>query len=276
MKASFALAFVVWVLVFFMGSRVATAQDIPVHTVAVNDIEMAYRDVGNGEPLVLLHGFLSCADEAWAPFVEPLSARYRLIIPDLRGHGHSTNPAGTFTHRQSASDVLALLDELEVTRFKAIGISSGAMTLLHIATRDPARVESMVLVGATSYFPEQARAMLRDVTLESLPTEVEEMTRACATRGDKQVRQLVTQFHGFKDSYDDMTFTPPHLATITARTLIVHGDRDEFFPVEIAVELYRAIPAAELWIVPGGGHVPIYDPLVPFAATALRFLNGGE
>ena len=58
------------------------------------------------------------------------------------------------------------------------------------------------------------------------------------------------QFQGFADSHDDMNLTPADLAKIKARTLIVHGDRDEFFPVEIPVEMYRAIPGSQLWIVP--------------------------
>ena len=66
------------------------------------------------------------------------------------------------------------------------------------------------------------------------------------------------QFRGFKDSYDDMNFTPPYLLDDRARTLIVHGDRDEFFPVNIPVEMYRAIPKSFLWIVPNGGHVLVY------------------
>jgi pimeloyl-ACP methyl ester carboxylesterase len=90
-----------------------------------------------------------------------------------------------------------------------------------------------------------------------------------------QVRQLVAQFNGFKDSYDDMTFTPPHLRTIKARTLIVHGDRDEFFPVSIPVAMYQAIPGSALWIVPGGDHVPIFgDREAGFLKTALTFLRG--
>lgn len=65
-------------------------------------------------------------------------------------------------------------------------------------------------------------------------------------RGDEQIRELQQQFHIFKDSYDDMNFTPLYLSTIAARTLIVHGDRDPFFPVEIALEMYRSIPGAYL------------------------------
>jgi len=53
----------------------------------------------------------------------------------------------------------------------------------------------------------------------------------------------------------------------------VHGDRDNFFPVEIAVNIYRSIPDAALWIIPDGDHVPIYDSTIPFTSTALKFLG---
>jgi pimeloyl-ACP methyl ester carboxylesterase len=76
-----------------------------------------------------------------------------------------------------------------------------------------------------------------------------------------------------KDSYDDMNFTEPYLSTVTARTLIVHGDRDEFFPVDIAVGMHRGIPRSALWIIPNGGHIPILGPLAPvFQDEALSFL----
>ncbi|HEX6669498.1 MAG TPA: alpha/beta hydrolase, partial [Gemmatimonadales bacterium] len=82
-------------------------------------------------------------------------------------------------------------------------------------------------------------------------------------------------FHGFKDSYDDMTFTEPTLQSITARTLIVHGDRDLFFPIAIPVQAYEAIPRSYLWIVPNGSHVPIFEPQArEFQGLALPFLDG--
>ena len=172
--------------------------------------------------------------------------------------------------------MFALLDALGVKQFKAMGISTGGMTLIHMATQQPSRVESMVLVGATIYFPEQARAIMRTATVASLTPEVYERRRRVHKHGDEQIRDLQQQFHDFKDSYDDMNFTRPYLSTVTARTLIVHGDRDQFFPVEIPVEMYRSIPNAFLWIVPRGGHVPIFDPAVPFAATAQTFLKGEQ
>lgn len=240
-----------------LSSQQALSQVTPEgQTVPLNGIEMYYETVGEGEPLVLLHGFTGTG-AAWETIAEEFSAHYRLIIPDLRGHGRSTNPSQQFTHRQSALDVFALLDLIGVDRFKAMGISTGGMTLLHMATSQPERVEAMVLIGATSYFPEQARVIMRRSSPDSMTTEQLERGGQAHSRGLEQARELSTQFHAFKDSYDDMNFTPPYLSTITANTLILHGDRDGFFPVSIPVEEYQAIPNSYLWIVPNGGHVPL-------------------
>lgn len=244
------------------------------HTVRIDDdIEMYYEEHGAGKPLVLLHGF-GGSGENWQPFAEELSQHHRLILVDLRGHGHSTNPTDKFTHREAAKDVFLLLDELGVGHFSAMGISSGGMALLHMATSQPERIDAMVIVSATSHFPDQARAIFRRASFGNLPQPVQVMYRQCAKRGDLQIRQLITQFNAFYQDHDDMNFTADSLSTITARTLIVHGDRDRFFPVEIPVAMYRSIPEAALWIIPGGDHVPIYDSTVPFTATALRFLAG--
>ena len=72
-----------------------------------------------------------------------------------------------------------------------------------------------------------------------------------------------------------MCFTPPLLATITARTLIVFGDRDFLYPVSLAFDLHAAIPNSHLWVVPNGGHGPVFGAHAPqFAETALAFLRG--
>jgi pimeloyl-ACP methyl ester carboxylesterase len=71
-----------------------------------------------------------------------------------------------------------------------------------------------------------------------------------------------------------MNFTPPYLSTIKARTLIVSGDRDPLYPVEIFVEMYRAIPRSQLWIAPNGGHMPVFGAArAEFVRTALEFLR---
>ncbi|WP_028981432.1 alpha/beta fold hydrolase [Sporocytophaga myxococcoides] len=243
------------------------------HTVQINNIEMYYEEYGVGKPLVLLHGFGGCAQN-WHPFIAKFSEHHRLIVVDLRGHGYSTNPDNKFTHREAANDVFLLLEKLGIGQFSAMGMSSGGMTLLHMATSQPKRIDAMVLISATTYFPDQARAIMRRASFATMPQQVQEMYRECAKRGDEQIRQLIAQFNAFHENYDDMNFTAQNLSAITARTLVVHGDRDNFFPIEIPVSMYRSIPDAALWIIPGGDHVPIYDSTVPFTSTALRFLDG--
>ena len=75
-------------------------------------------------------------------------------------------------------------------------------------------------------------------------------------KGEKQIRQLIIQFNNMAEEYDDMNFTVPYLSTIKSKTLIIHGDRDVFFPVDIPIISYKAIPDSYLWIVPNAGHMP--------------------
>jgi len=243
-------------------------------TYHLDDMEMYVETRGDGAPLVLLHGFTgSGADWRWV-FKEPPQG-YRLIVPDLRGHGRSTNPSMQFTHRQSALDVFAMLDRLEIAQFKAIGMSAGGKTLLHMATQQPQRVDAMVLVSAAHYFPAEARVLMAQMTVERQSEAEWALMRQCHTHGDEQIRALWQQGNAFKDSYDDMNFTPPYLSTIAARTLIVHGDRDPFYPVRIPMEMYASIPRSYLWIIPNGGHGPIFgEASEQFATTAMAFLNG--
>lgn len=224
-------------------------------SVQVNGAQLHYTEEGSGEPLLLIHGFGSCGAD-WGTIAEALAQKNRVIRIDMRGHGRSTNPAGAFSHAQSAEDIRALLDSLGIEKVRAIGFSSGGMTLLQLATRHPDRVERMVVIGATTHFGDQARKILTSVSYESLPPEVREHFVHCATRGDQQVRMLVGQFRAFGDSQDDMNLGAADLGRIKARTLIIHGDRDEFFPVEIPLAMHRGIRESALWIVPNGDHRP--------------------
>ena len=243
------------------------------HLTTVNGIQMYYEVYGEGAPLVLLHGTPGTG-RAWEPVIPYFAEHYQLIVPDLRGYGHSTNPENDFTHRQMALDVIALLDRLEADEFEAMGISSGAITLLHMATQQPTRLESMVLIGGTPYVSEQSRTLVREWILDSANWDWEEL-RQLHVHGDDQIQAIIDGLHHYVNTYDDVNFTPDYLSTITAKTLIVHGDRDQHFPVSLAVELYTSIPNAYLYVVPNGGHVPIMDERVElFTQTALEFLRG--
>lgn len=243
-------------------------------TITINGMQMYYVTYGQGEPLVLLHGYTGSGGD-WELFLPDLAKEYQLVMPDLRGHGRSTNPSMTFTFRLAALDMFALLDHLGIDQFKAIGMSGGGNTLLHMATQQPGRVAAMVLVSAASYYPAQARAFMRDYMVDKLTDEEWRVQRQRHQHGDEQIRALWRHGQAFKDDYNDMNFTPPFLATITARTLIVYGDRDLLYPVHIAVEMSTAIPHSYLWIVLNGGHVPVfYNMCEPFIRTVMPFLGG--
>ncbi|HJT56426.1 MAG TPA: alpha/beta hydrolase [Ktedonobacteraceae bacterium] len=246
----------------------------PGQTVSINGMQMYFVSYGSGEPLLLLHGFTGSSRD-WTMFAPELLEEYQLIIPDLRGHGRSTNRLREFTFRQAALDVFALLDYLGITQCKAIGVSGGGNALLHMATQQPDRIKAMVLVSATSYFPVQARKMMRQFKIEDRTDEEWQFMRQSHKHGEEQIRALWMQGQRLKDSYDDMNFTAPFLSTITASTLLVYGDHDPLYPVHIALEMYTAIARSYLWVIPNAGHSPIFGDLRPsFTRTVLSFLRG--
>ena len=241
----------------------------------LNGFQMYLEQRGDGEPLLLLHGGTGIGADWGLVFTAGDPAGFRVIVPDLRGHGRSTNPSRAFTFRQAAADVLALLDHLGIARATAIGLSMGAKTLLHVATQQPDRIEAMVLVSATPYFPAPARAAMAQLSTDRFTDAEWAAHRLRHVNGDDQIQLLFDQMRALKDHHDDMAFTPPLLATITARTLIVHGDRDPLYPVELALEIYRAIPASALWVVPNGGHGPIFGgQAAEFVRVAVDYLSG--
>jgi pimeloyl-ACP methyl ester carboxylesterase len=244
----------------------------------VNGAELYYEIHGQGDSdLVLLHGFFG-SGAIWHPWLHLLTQRHRVILPDLRGHGRSSNPSGVFTHRQAAQDILALCEGLGVRRFCGIGASTGGMTLLHAALQAPEAIEAMVLIYATTHFPESARRIMahHDPTKLTTAESAQETAqrRTLHRRSDDQVRALWEQFYAFRLDTEDMALTEGDLARIRARTLVVHGDRDAFFPVEIPVALYRGIPWAYLWILPGWGHGPLETHAEEILTLGQRFLCG--
>jgi pimeloyl-ACP methyl ester carboxylesterase len=240
----------------------------------VNGIRMYYETHGEGEPLILLHGFFG-SGTTWESYVDELAKHFRLIIPDLRGHGRSTNPAKEFTHRQAALDVYALLDELKIEKFKAMGISSGGNILLHMATQQPERADAIVLIFAMSYHSDEARENIRQWTMEEVPDKRKRDLRERHKGGSDQIHALIAQFYKIAERYDDMNFTPPYLATINARTFIVHAERDKYIPISVPVEMYRNIPTSYLWVVPNGKHaVPEGKFKTTLIEKSMEFLNG--
>lgn len=230
---------------------------------AEGPLALTYRDQGRGEPLLLVHGFFgSGADFQHLPGLAP---GWRTIAPDLRGHGGSFSVGHPFCFRDAALDLIALLDALGVQRCRALGLSAGALTLLRLSVLQPARLTRMVLVSACAGFPPEARAFMRSHVGEARLREPAPSAREDA---------LLATAQGFAEGLDDAQLTAAELAAITAPTLLVSGDRDPLYPLEVAHQLQRALPAAALWVIPGEGHMPVFgaarDELVRRAQAFLR------
>jgi len=132
---------------------------------------MSYLDVGSGPVIVLGHSYLWAAD-MWAPQIRELSRRYRVIVPELWGHGQSgALPAGTLTLSDIARHHLELLDTLGIEKFVLVGLSVGGMWAVELALLRPSRVVGLVLMGTfvgSEPAPSQARylSMLDTVAFE--------------------------------------------------------------------------------------------------------------
>lgn len=100
----------------------------------VNGTTIAYQEQGEGETVVLLHGF--CGSSAYWEKVLPLLAeQYRVICPDLRGHGSTDAPMGAYTIEQMADDVVGLMEELGIEKYTLLGHSMGGYVALSLAQR---------------------------------------------------------------------------------------------------------------------------------------------
>ena len=251
--------------------------------VQANGLNVYYEAWGAGEPLVLLHG-ATVTHSMWAQVAPALAARYRVIAPDLRGHGRTDNPAGAFTYRLLADDTAAFIEALELEQPNVCGWSDGGQVALELGMHYPNLARSLV-VGAAQYtYPDHYQAamglmgfmapgvVLFDQTERAAPGFLELMRALhCPTHGPGYEETLLTQLctmYLTPLKYDRADF-----ARILRPTLIITGDRDWGIPLEEALGLYRQIPLAELAVISRGDHaLPNSRPAL-FAATVLDFLQ---
>ncbi|NIM92789.1 MAG: alpha/beta fold hydrolase [Anaerolineales bacterium] len=231
----------------------------------INNIKLYYDDHGDGQPLVLVHGF-SSSGELWTPFIPPFKDRYRIIVPDLRGHGYSTGEPETMNHRRFAEDIIALLNHLQIDQAHLVGHSSGGMCFLFIGIDYPHRVHSLSLISATYTFDEYARNQMRNIAaeLENDTEGIAESNRIHGpTHGEDYWKVLREVFLTFTTNPDELLSDPEDMNAIRCPVLIMHGDRDEIFPVNIPVTMYKSLPNSELCILQNTTHaLPAERPTV--------------
>jgi pimeloyl-ACP methyl ester carboxylesterase len=115
------------------------------------DLQLRYRDIGRGEPIVLLHG-LALSLEDWVGIGDSLAVDHRVIALDLRGHGRSSKLTDRARFGTAmADDVVRLLDRLRIQRAHLVGHSMGAAVAANVTARYPARVATATLIGSPSY-----------------------------------------------------------------------------------------------------------------------------
>jgi pimeloyl-ACP methyl ester carboxylesterase len=230
----------------------------------INGAALYYEERGAGAPLILVHGGLSSGAE-WEPVVRELAIGFRVITPDSRGHGRSSNPAGELSYARIADDIAALIATLGLERPLVGGWSDGGQVTLELGARHP-RMSSALIVGAA--YPdfdagglrEAHRALLgadeRGVPdaahLDGQLGEFAEEIKALHPGGAEQWDRLVRQTAPMWLDYEGLR--PDELEAIHTPVLVLAGDRDELVPLDLSVSLYRALPKAELAICPSLSH----------------------
>jgi pimeloyl-ACP methyl ester carboxylesterase len=206
---------------------------------------------------VLAHGFTGTG-EGWTDVAAAFTERYRVIVPDLRGHGRSTGAPETIRLDRFAADLVALLDHLELERAHFVGHSGGGQALLILGTRSLPRARTLTLVGTPPAWDEPVRARLRRLT-DKWPTEPGWIDEQRRRHGDDHWRVLLDTLRAWADDPAVPFCQPADLAAITCPTLVFHGDRDWVYPLSIATALYQALPNAELAVQSVVDHGPQRD-----------------
>jgi pimeloyl-ACP methyl ester carboxylesterase len=239
----------------------------------INGLKIYYEESGKGIPVILLHHFFATASQ-WKTYVPELAKKYRVIAVDLPGHGRSDymDTTKVFLHKKTTEYIIALIDFLKLDSVYLVGASSGGSIALYLATLRPDLVKRAIVIGGIIYRSKQVREIVAGWSKDPNVTEI-------AIHGEEKARLLHKQFTHFSQLYGDPAFTPDVLFTISAKTLIIHGDRDQFVPISSAWEMYQNIPNSNLWIVPNGGHFcspPYLDSKneSDFIKRTMEFLNG--
>lgn len=248
-------------------------------------VTLEYSEAGKGTPVVLLHGFPLCA-AIWHEQQRRLSDRYRVITPDLRGHGRSPVPSGVYEMDLLARDVLALLDSLDISKAVIMGHSMGGYVTLAACKHAPERFLALGLIasqaGADTEEGRQGRYKMADkVAAEGSKVVVEAMIPklfAADLPADapiiEQVRQMIlsTQPAGIIGSLKGMALRPdsgPLLANLNIPVLLLAGDKDQIIPPEKAKAIASAIRTATLTTLANAGHMPMLE-LPEETTTAIR------
>lgn len=255
--------------------------------IEVGEQSIAYRSAGRGPALVLLHGFL-CDSRVWRRELETLSDQFRVVAWDAPGAGGSGDPPDPFTITDWALALAALLDAIGIERAHVLGLSWGGLLAQELYRQQPQRCLTLILAdtyaGWKGSLGEQAaeQRLARCVRESTLPADefvarwVPHEFFADATQElADEMASVVSQFHplGFRLMAKTLADNDTNdlLATIQVPTLLLWGAHDQRSPLSVAEHFRRAIPRAELTVIPSAGHVSNMEQPNTFHTHVRRF-----
>ena len=207
-----------------------------------------YAEHGGGDPLVLLHpGGAGVDSRALEPQVAAFASRFHVYTPEQRGHGRTPDADGELSYELMAADTARFLEEVSGSPVRLLGVSDGAVVALTLALRRPDLVQRLVLAAGVFHRDGWHAGVLDGEPPEFLRASYTELSPDGPEHYPVVVGKLAA-LHA-----EQPTLTPADLAQVQCRTLVMVADDDEV-RLEHALAAYRAIPDAELAVIPGTSH----------------------
>jgi pimeloyl-ACP methyl ester carboxylesterase len=208
-----------------------------------------YDERGSGDPLVLMHGGL-VDNRFFEPNIDALAEHFHVYMPERRGHGHTPDVEGPITYQLMTDDMVAFLEVVVGQPADLVGHSDGAFIAMMIAIQRPDLVKRVVMISGS--FDKSGDAVPdAEWDVDAIDAFLGESYGEVSPDGRDHFRVVAAKI-------GDMSAKEPHvdvaeLAKIRARSLLMFSD-DDLQTLEHEIEMYRAIPNAELAIVPGTSH----------------------
>jgi pimeloyl-ACP methyl ester carboxylesterase len=243
-------------------------------------LRIHYRDTGRGDAVVLVHGFASTAEHNWddTGWIAELSARYRVIAPDVRGHGLSDKPdaRAAYGYANMGADVTRLMDHLGLEHAFLVGYSMGASIAIELMLSHPERFRAIVL-GGIAYDDGLEDKADRDAIAEAyrapdpatITSPVAKAYRRFADSMNNDLKALAALIDAERAPFD-----PARLAAVRIPVLIVVGSHDN--AIGDPKPLAKMIPGARLVMLEGRDHMTapadrrFKDAVIGFLAGAPR------
>jgi len=220
------------------------------HAALRRSTTLACDTYGWGTPLVLIHG-IGTTGALFTPLIQTLAAHYHVIVPDLRGHGRSSQLGSPTSVAQLASDVQSLFDRLGLRRCHVLGHGHGGLVAQQLAASAPERIHRMVLACTPAYADCSTRSRLAAALLPGA-------MRLLGSRALSQITAGATtcaQSHAAAAARLLLSFdSRPLHGQIACPTLVLQGEQDTLVPSHHGATLAQGLPNGVLRSIPGAGH----------------------